>query len=193
VMVRQLVLDRNPYLCWLTKGLNPDGCNKDTAYDLWQRLPASSSDHAAHNVYEYSSSAGGWGGWCTCPDGQRYNVGDLNDGCANGPASLACFGGTPGECERHEDADRLGMTVTCATLTAMRDAPTNVYEHSSAVGGWGGWCTCPDGQRYNVGDRNDSCANGPASLACFGGSPGECERHEESARKGMQVTCAIVE
>jgi hypothetical protein len=37
------------------------------------------------------------------------------DGCARGPASLACFGGgTPGECIREVDPGRQHMQVTCA-------------------------------------------------------------------------------
>jgi len=37
----------------------------------------------------------------------------------------------------------------------------NYYRKVSGVGAWGGWCTCPDGQRYNVGDKRDACANVP--------------------------------
>jgi len=69
--------------------------------------------------------------------------------------------------------------------------PQNVYRKVSGVGSWGGWCTCPDGQRYNVGDRNDACENGPNSLACVGGEPGECVEVNDNSRDGMQVTCAI--
>jgi len=153
------------------------------------------------NVYEHvSSGVGGWGGWCTCPDGQRYNVGDLFDGCANGPQSLACFGGVPGECVKAVDEARNGMQVTCAGLAAEPSEQevgianpheqVNIYEHSNGVGAWGGWCTCPDGQRYNVGDLFDGCANGPQSLACFGGTPGECVKVADETRNGMKVTCA---
>ena len=35
---------------------------------------------------------------------------------------------------------------------------------------YGGTCTCPDGQKYRVGDQNDDCG----SLACYGGIPGPC-------------------
>lgn len=62
----------------------------------------------------------------------------------------------------------------------------NNYRRVSGVGGWGGWCTCPDGQRYNVGDNGDACG----SLACEGGTPGQCVRQDEASRKGMKVTCA---
>jgi len=153
------------------------------------------------NVYKKSSGVGGWGGWCTCPDGQRYNVGDLWDGCANGPKSLACYGGTPGECMKVADKSRDGMKVTCAPQAEEPSQlgnglessvpPVNVYEKSSGIGGWGGCCTCPDGQRYNVGDLFDGCANGPKSLACYGGTPGECMKVVDKSRDGMQVTCAV--
>ena len=51
----------------------------------------------------------GFGGMCTCPDGQSYEVGAIGD-CA----SLACEGGFPGACEREEKVERQGMKVTCA-------------------------------------------------------------------------------
>jgi hypothetical protein len=41
------------------------------------------------------------------------------DGCARGPASLACFGGgAPGECIREVDPSRQNMQVTCAASPA---------------------------------------------------------------------------
>jgi hypothetical protein len=63
------------------------------------------------NVYESAPGVGGWGGMCTCPDGQQYNVGDMNDACG----SLACVGGTPGPCERVGRAERTGMKATCGS------------------------------------------------------------------------------
>lgn len=72
---------------------------------------------------------------------------------------------------------------------ALRVA-VNVYERVDGVGAWGGWCTCPDGRRYSVGDRNDGCSRGRASLACVGGEPGECMREADPAREGMEARCA---
>merc|ERR1719382_721888 len=66
----------------------------------------------------------------------------------------------------------------------------NHYRRVAGVGAWGGICTCPDGQTYNVGDMWDSCENGPGSLACEGGTPGECVQEVDAARDGMKVTCA---
>jgi len=161
------------------------------------------------NVYRKVSGVGAWGGWCTCPDGQRYNVGDKNDACAAGPASLACEGGEPGDCVQAEDYARKGMQVTCAGASSSAPlvpaSPTpspppaaiagtppaeNHYAKVIGVGSWGGWCTCPDGRRYNVGDKDDACANGPSSLACVGGKPGACAKVASNDRDGMQVTCA---
>jgi len=147
------------------------------------------------NFYTRSPSVGSWGGVCTCPDGQRYHVGDLMDGCADGPQSLACFRGTPSDCIKVSDSARDGMAVKCGELpegeAPAKEAPSrNVYAHSGSVGGWGGYCTCPDGQRYNVGDRKDGCARGSQSLACFGGTPGECIKVVDASREGMQVNCA---
>lgn len=39
--------------------------------------------------------AGGWGGSCTCPNGQVYWVGDNWNGCK----SMACVGGVSGKCQ----------------------------------------------------------------------------------------------
>jgi hypothetical protein len=137
------------------------------------------------NVYERAAGVGGWGGMCTCPDGQQYNVGDMNDACG----SLACVGGTPGPCERVGRAERTGMKATCGSGKAPKKAKEvkkpNVYERVGGVGAWGGTCTCPDGQVYQVGDYNNYCG----SLACIGGTPSQCEQVGRSERTGMQATC----
>ena len=113
------------------------------------------------NNYRYVDGVGGWGGKCTCPDGQEYEVGDNGDNCE----SIACEGGVPGTCgEGLIGSANAGMKVTCAIPTS------NWYRKVEGVGGWGGTCTCPDGQAYEVGDNGDSCQ----SLACVGGSSGEC-------------------
>merc|ERR1712190_87051 len=98
------------------------------------------------NIYEKVDGVGSWGGWCACPDGQRYSVGDRWDACANGPNSLACEGGVPGECEKIHDVSREGMRVTCAAADPMDaslpiPAPSitgNIYEKIEGVGSWGG-------------------------------------------------------
>jgi len=47
-----------------------------------------------------STSVGGHGGSCTCPDGSVYQVGDNYNGCG----SLACVGGVSGTCNRFNGA-----------------------------------------------------------------------------------------
>lgn len=51
-----------------------------------------------------------------------------------------------------------------------------VIERAPGIGGWGGSCTCPDGQIYQVGDNGDACN----SLACVGGTAGTCNRNDGS-------------
>ena len=60
-----------------------------------------------------------------------------------------------------------------------------VEDNANGVGGWGGTCTCPDGQSYQVGDNNNNCEN----LACINGNAGECNRKFGPWSK-RKVTCA---
>lgn len=63
----------------------------------------------------------------------------------------------------------------------------NWHRPRGGVGGWGGICTCPDGQQYEVGDRNDACR----SISCEGGTLGTCTRGGISSMYiGYGVTCA---
>jgi len=94
------------------------------------------------------------------------------------------------------DADGIGDTqdhkpkFSPTSVTGILYPSENMYERVSGVGSWGGWCTCPDGQRYKVGDKFDGCANGPSSLACEGGAAGDCEQSDDPERDGMRVMCA---
>jgi hypothetical protein len=68
----------------------------------------------------------------------------------------------------------------------VKAASENVYERQAGVGSWGGKCTCPNGQTYDVGDNNDSCG----SLACVGGVSGECTSDGiPPEARGMAVVC----
>jgi len=51
---------------------------------------------------------------------------------------------------------------------------------------WGGPCTCPDGQTYDVSDNDDNCG----SLKCQGGKAGRCERKNKQSRTGKKAECA---
>ena len=64
--------------------------------------------------------AGVYGGTCTCPDGQTYQVGDSMDVCG----SLACIGGVSGVCEKHE-GPWSRRSVRCAPLEVA--LPLTVY------------------------------------------------------------------
>ena len=58
-------------------------------------------------------------------------------------------------------------------------------EHSSEAGGWGGDCTCPDGQVYQAGDNNDD----GQSLACVGGAAGVLHKRA-GPWSGVSVVCS---
>merc|ERR1712113_440908 len=57
-------------------------------------------------------------------------------------------------------------------------------ENADGVGVWGGSCTCPDGQVYQVGDNNNDCN----SLACIGGEPSTCHKVQGTWSK-RKVEC----
>lgn len=62
----------------------------------------------------------------------------------------------------------------CAPPPAAPATTTNqVITNAPNVGSWGGTCTCPDGQVYQVGDNHDVCG----SLACVDGTAGTCGSH----------------
>ena len=76
----------------------------------------------------------------------------------------------------------LGHVTMADTLLRSNEArDDNVKETGvSDVGGWGGTCTCPDGETYLVGDQNDECG----SLACEGGTSGISKLHFQPAESG---------
>lgn len=60
-----------------------------------------------------------------------------------------------------------------------------VNKVGTAKGGWGGSCTCPDGQVYQVSDNNTY----GKELACYGGVTGKVNRFS-GPWSGKSVTCA---
>ena len=74
------------------------------------RDPAASGVVLPNAYTQDGGQAGAWGGFCTCPDGRAYAVGDALNFCT----SLACHGGVAGACEHHDGA-WTHHTVTCAT------------------------------------------------------------------------------
>ena len=124
---------------------------------------------------------GVWGGECTCPDGRVYTAGDRGNLCG----STNCFGGTEGKCIQAQGPWAF-REVHCARLPQHLGRGDQVLENQvSTAGNWGGTCTCPNGNVYLVGDRNDQCQ----SLSCEGGVSGVCN-HYSSAWSHRKVVCA---
>ena len=121
---------------------------------------------ASNVVIQSAPGIGGWGGTCTCPDGEVYQVGDNNDGCS----TLACFGsGVSGSYCGSNNPGGGNVMVVCAHRENI------VQQNARGVGTWGGTCTCPDGQTYLVGDyaSKGGCdawnAGDASAAACIGG------------------------
>ena len=85
-----------------------------------------------------------------------------------------------------EGLARLGLPGAPAAAAA----PTygaNVFDEGFFPPGnheWGGACTCPDGQVYQVADNGQHCQE----LNCIGGTPGTCNRMK-GEWSGNKVTC----
>ena len=77
------------------------------------------------------------------------------------------------------------ILLVLAVMAPLAATGANVYT-KTGPGGWGGSCTCPDGQIYQVGDNGDSCG----SLSCVGGVPGTCNHYVDNKWKNGAVTCA---
>ena len=128
---------------------------------IWPLITKAQINKSLKNTFmSNSASAGGWGGSCTCPNGQVYQVGDQMDSCG----SLSCKNGKSGTCNHH-NGPWSGNKVTCE--------PINKLIPDRRVGAFGGSCKCPNGKSIIVGDNMDSCK----SLACDGGIPGKCSRN----------------
>ena len=101
--------------------------NNSTDDGLWgngicvssgSRAPSPPASSSGNQVIENAPGVGGWGGSCTCPDGQVYQVGDENNYCA----SLACEGGVSGTCNR-SNGEWSRRRVVCAPASAPAPAP----------------------------------------------------------------------
>ena len=91
-----------------------------------------------------------------------------------------------------EDTDTWVKAYTVSTSTdgstwvpIGTNTATNLFETNAGAGGWGGTCTCPDGQQYEVGDKGNSCG----SLSCTGGTSGACAK-ATGAWSYNKVTCS---
>ena len=87
---------------------------------------------------------------------------------------------------------RMSLLCVCCAASycsaALTDLAENKEEKNAGAGGWGGQCTCPDGQVYWVGDQGGGCK----SLSCFGGTESGTPKCNKSGGKwsGHKVTCA---
>jgi hypothetical protein len=81
---------------------------------------------------------------------------------------------------------RLALTFLLLSLRPACCLPRCTYDVDQGAGYWGGSCTCPDGNRYWVGDENNGCG----SLACHGGGvPGECNAWSDNKWANQRVNC----
>ena len=137
--------------------------------------------YANEDNWHYGTPLGVWGGECTCPDGRVYTAGDQGNLCG----SINCFGGTEGRCTQAQGRWAF-REVHCARFPQPIGRGDTVLENQySTAGIFGGTCTCPNGNVYLVGDRNDQCK----SLSCEGGVSGVCN-HYASTWSHRKVICA---
>lgn len=117
--------------------------------------------YGASNYYRKEDGVGSQGGFCTCPNGDVYSVGDNKDDCK----TLACEGGTSGACSTDPGKEFSGMKVTCKGANAILRTDKQDYSVS---------CTCPNGETYMVAGayKVDGCALSPAESVCKGGTLG---------------------
>jgi hypothetical protein len=90
--------------------------------------------------------------------------------------------------ELHRSLHRELQSDQCtgSALNLLKDDILPLSSGEFATGNWGGTCTCPNGQTYEVGDNNDNCG----SLACEGGVSGTCHRKPGPwSRRRVQCAC----
>lgn len=74
--------------------------------------------------------------------------------------------------------------LTCHGRAPAAAKPVDNYEPNSVDGGWGGSCTCPNGEVYQVADQGRGCS----ALNCHGGTSGACHKYDGAWSKA-KVTC----
>jgi hypothetical protein len=91
---------------------------------------------------------------------------------------------------RTEQWGRSPLALPLVQQLPRRKLLTDYYRYGgTSVGTYGGICTCPSGETYEVGDNSDYCG----SLACDGGSAGPCsDGGISSANFHMRVTCGTL-
>jgi len=78
-----------------------------------------------------------------------------------------------------------GSVISTTGITTQQPTTSQNQLFETGGGNWGGECTCPDGQVYEVGDNHNACG----SLACVRGLPGECN-NASGSWSGRKVECA---
>jgi len=92
------------------------------ARSLWLLLLLIVATRAQNEYYrgaDRDEVVGGWGGTCTCPDGETQYVGDNLDGCK----SIACVGGVAGKCTEQIPPEARGMKFVCEGATPAPTTP----------------------------------------------------------------------
>ena len=117
----------------------PVGTDRDGAPsqgNLQMLVSAKKATIAANHVQENAPGVGGYGGTCTCPDGEILYAGDNYDGCS----SIACINGIPGPCTKTYRSEWANKRVTCAqpTYPLGNDAQPSCSENPK---------DCHEGQR----------------------------------------------
>lgn len=84
------------------------------------------------------------------------------------------------------DGSKFSKQVTEIDYKIKPDSANDVYRNvGNRVGGYGGYCLCPSGKSYPVGDNKNGCK----SLACTNGKPGKCY-NRDGEWSGHSVTCS---
>ena len=106
---------------------------------------------------------------------REFNIDVSNDG-----TTFERLAGGISQCQ-DSTIDSNGIEPVKYSLPSSADV---VVENAPGVGSWGGYCTCPSGVRYSVGDENNGCG----SLACTGGTASACSSGTPSSMR-RRVTC----
>ena len=176
-----------------------------TKWDIRQVLPnaGTPTQPSKDQVIKNAPGVGGWGGYCTCPSGGRYGVGDENNGCG----SIACDGGTSGECFKFVNISWTLTRVICApgaAATGMLDMfantpslrscskrriadnwlPQNTAAFETAIN------AAHSGQGYNTQWAADKCTSCPPGYHLSSGSCSQCDPGTFSPNEDASLECA---
>eukprot|EP00667_Euglena_gracilis_P006473 EG_transcript_6528 len=137
-----------------------------------------------YNWYRQDRGVGAQnGGWCTCPDGNAFMVGDNNDGCK----TLACEGGSAGACSTGLPPQYAGMKVTCGWPRTPPAGPSNCAVE-------GGLCYCNGTVTYTDNRGNSATKQVSSDIRCtnaaFGTDPKPGTSKFCTCNPGNGVQCA---